>query len=458
MGTNTLDLLTTVESEPEPEPEPDPEPPSLLGQAYDSPTPLYAVQDAPTSGFSEGATALSLLKPTPGSEEAQTAFRKRFFPKARLSDWNDWHWQMRRRIFSLEQLERFIELTQDERAAFEGRTGALPLSTTPYYLSLIDPEAADDPIRRCIIPGAAEFNRSPGESDDPLGEEGDSPVPGLVHRYPDRVLLLATNMCSTYCRYCTRSRMVGTRLQSGVRKQRWKRCIDYIRLHPEVRDVLVSGGDPLTLSDDELDWLLSELRAIEHVEILRIGTKVPAVMPQRITDDLLRVLRRRHPLFMSLHFTHPVELTEDCVRACEKLADAGIPLGSQTVLLKGVNDDLDITKRLFHGLLRQRVRPYYLYQCDRIPGSAHFAAPVSKGLDIIRGLRGHTSGYAVPQYVIDAPHGGGKIALLPQDCLGCENGDLLLRNYKDRICRYPDASLFPEIPMNTAADMQSGRP
>jgi lysine 2,3-aminomutase len=345
---------------------------------------------------------------------------------------------MRNRIHSFESLERFIALTDDERAAFEGRTGALPLSMTPYYLSLLNPASANDPIRRCIVPSVEEWSRSAAEEEDPLGEDADSPMPGLVHRYPDRVLFLATNLCSTYCRYCTRSRIVGLATPGSARKARWARCIAYIRQHTEVRDVLISGGDPLTLSDDEIDWLLGELRSIEHVEILRIGTKVPAVMPQRVTDRLISVLRRYHPLFLSLHFTHPAELTPDARRACEKLADAGIPLGSQTVLLKGINDEVGVMRSLFHGLLKMRVRPYYLYQCDRIPGSAHFTTPVARGLEIIRGLRGHTTGYAIPQYVIDAPHGGGKIPLLPQDCVGHEGGDVLLRNYTDRVFRYPD--------------------
>jgi lysine 2,3-aminomutase len=449
MGIMRIDTIA------DPEPDPESEPPSPRGRSAVSTTPLYAVSEeyaaTPVLDTSLPFRTQSLLP------EAQVAFRKRFFPKAKQSDWNNWHWQMRNRIHSFESLERFIALTDDERAAFEGRASTLPLSMTPYYLSLLDPNAADDPIRRCVVPSACEWTRSSGEDDDPLGEDDDSPIPGLVHRYPDRVLFLATNLCSTYCRYCTRSRMVGTATPGNARKLRWMRCIEYIRQHAEVRDVLISGGDPLTLSDDEIDWLLGELRAIEHVEILRIGTKVPAVMPQRVTDRLLSVLRRYHPLFLSLHFTHPIELTPDCRRACEKLADAGIPLGSQTVLLKGINDSVDVMKRLFHGLLRQRVRPYYLYQCDRIPGSAHFTAPVSTGLDIIRGLRGHTTGYAIPQYVIDAPHGGGKIPLLPPDCLGRDGGDILLRNFTDRVFRYPDAPPSPDFDGVSTPDAEMGR-
>ena len=435
MGTTRIETVTVKQVESEAESEP----PSYGGRSGIATGALYAVE-------AENSTAPLSAQPQfvrhqSYSQETQVEFRRRFFPKAKQSDWNNWHWQMRNRIHSFESLERFIELTDDERAAFEGRASTLPLSMTPYYLSLLDPNAADDPIRRAVVPRAQEWARSEGEDDDPLDEEADSPMPGLVHRYPDRVLFLATNLCSTYCRYCTRSRIVGMATPGSARKARWARCINYVRQHTEIRDVLISGGDPLTLSDDEIDWLLNELRAIEHVEILRIGTKVPAVLPQRITDRLITVLRRYHPLFLSLHFTHPAELTQDSRRACEKLADAGIPLGSQTVLLKGINDDLEVMKPLFHGLLKMRVRPYYLYQCDRIPGSAHFTTPVSAGLDIIRGLRGHTTGYAIPQYVIDAPHGGGKIPLLPHDCVGREDGNILLRNYTDRVYRYPD----PEI-------------
>jgi lysine 2,3-aminomutase len=258
-----------------------------------------------------------------------------------------------------------------------------------------------------------------------------------VHRYPDRVLLLVLDFCSTYCRYCTRSRVVGhgSIFPSRVRLEK---AIDYIRSHPEIRDVLLSGGDPLTLGDDRLEWILARLRQIPHVEIIRIGTKVPAVLPQRITPKLVRMLRRYHPLWMSLHFTHPDEGTPEAFRACTALADAGIPLGSQTVLLKGINDSVAVMKTLVHQLLRMRVRPYYLYQCDPISGSAHFRTPVEAGLDIIGGLRGFTSGYAVPTYVVDAPGGGGKIPVHPDTVLGREGGELLLKNYHGNCFRYPD--------------------
>jgi lysine 2,3-aminomutase len=330
-----------------------------------------------------------------------------------------------------------LALSDPERSAIEKIQSKLPVGVTPYFMSLVSKDDPSDALRRTVVPTVAEFTQTPGEADDPLGEDGQSPVRGLVHRYPDRVLLLVLDFCSTYCRYCTRSRVVGHGAIYPSRS-RLERAIDYIRSTPAVRDVLISGGDPLTLNDERLNWLLSRLREIPHVEIIRIGTKIPAVLPQRITPNLVRVLRRYHPLWMSLHFTHPAECTPEAYRACERLANAGIPLGSQTVLLKGINDTVETMKALCHHLLRMRVRPYYLYQCDPITGSSHFRTPVEKGLEIIRGLRGFTSGYAVPTYVIDAPGGGGKIPLMPNSVDGREGEDLLLRNYCDRTYRYPD--------------------
>jgi lysine 2,3-aminomutase len=271
-----------------------------------------------------------------------------------------------------------------------------------------------------------------------LGEDHDSPVPGLVHRYPDRVLFLVTSFCAVYCRYCTRSRLVGKTGEYHFNQKQFQAAIDYIAAHPEIRDVLISGGDPLTMNDDKIEWLLSRLRAIPHVEFIRIGSKVPVVLPQRITPALVKMLRKYHPFWMSVHFMHPDELTPEVKQSCERLADAGIPLGSQTVLNAGVNDDVDTMKRLMHGLLKIRVRPYYIYQCDPIPGSAHFRTPVEKGLEIIEGLRGHTTGYAVPQFVIDAPGGGGKIPLLPQYYQGRDGDDVLVRNFEGKTFRYPD--------------------
>jgi lysine 2,3-aminomutase len=369
---------------------------------------------------------------------ASNEFRRQHFPGVKTAEWNDWRWQNRNRIRNLAQLERIVRVTDDERRAIAGHEGPLPIGITPYYMSLIDPLDPEQPLRRTTIPSMAEFTRSPGEEEDPLGEDNLSPVPGLVHRYPDRVLLLVTNFCSVYCRYCTRARLVGASGERALRKGDIDRAIDYIGKTPAIRDVLISGGDPLSLDEERLEYVVARLRGIKHLEFIRIGTKQPVVQPMRVTPSLTRMLRRYHPLWMSLHFTHPDELTPEVAEACGRLADAGIPLGSQTVLLKGVNDDVDTLKRLFHGLLKIRVRPYYLYQCDPIKGSAHFRTSVDKGLELLSQLRGYTTGYAVPNFVVDAPGGGGKIALLPDAVLGRDGEDLLLRNFRGEQCRYPD--------------------
>lgn len=373
----------------------------------------------------------------PASERSR-AFRRKFFPDATAADWNDWRWQFRHRIRDLGTLARFIRLSDDETAAVARHQGPLPVGITPYYASLLSPTDPDQPLRRTHIPVNGEYVRTPGEADDPLGEDHDAAVPGLVHRYPDRVLFLTTGTCSTYCRYCTRSRMVGGGGEYSFSTGQWQRAIDYIAATPAIRDVLISGGDPLTIATDKLEWLLSRLRAIPHVEFLRIGSKVPVVLPQRITRDLVRMLRRYHPLWMSIHFTHPDELTPEVAESTARLADAGIPLGGQTVLLKGINDDLAVMRPLMHGMLKFRVKPYYLFQCDPITGSAHFRTSVEKGLEIIAGLRGHTSGYAVPHFVVDAPGGGGKVPLLPDYLVGRDGEDLLLRNFEGGVYRYPD--------------------
>lgn len=366
-----------------------------------------------------------------------TLFRERFFPDTTDADWDDWRWQSRHRIKTLDQFERMLELSTEERDVLSDGGTLLPTAVTPYYMSLLDPDNPLQALRKTVVPTTREFVRTPGEADDPLGEDGHSPVPGLVHRYPDRVLLLPLDFCSTYCRYCTRSRVVGHgEIQPNV--QRLEAIFHYLEETPQVRDVLISGGDPLALSDDKLDWILGRLRAIPHIEFVRIGTKMPAVLPQRITPELCNVLRKYHPLWMSVHFLHPEECTPEAKVACARLADTGIPLGSQTVLLKGVNDEVEIMKQLVHKLLLMRVRPYYIYQCDPISGSSHFRTPVSKGLEIIQGLRGHTTGYAVPTYVIDAPGGGGKIPLQPDTVIGRDGDDILLRNFEGKTFRYPD--------------------
>ncbi len=365
-------------------------------------------------------------------------FQRKYFPLATTADWNSWEWQLRNSITSWKALQQVLQLSDDEVRAMTVESGNLPLRLTPYYASLLDAADPMQPLRRSVVPVTAEHLISCGEAADPLGEDTHSRVPGLVHRYPDRVLFLVTGSCASYCRYCTRSRLVGDQNKRHLNREQWDRALSYIELNPDVRDVLLSGGDPLTLPDNSLEYLLMRLSRIPHVEFVRIGSKVPVVLPQRITQSLVNLLKRFRPLWMSLHFTHPDEITPETAQACERLADAGIPLGSQTVLLKDINDSVPVMKKLMHELLKIRVRPYYLYQCDPILGSSHFRTSVEKGLEIIEGLRGHTSGYAVPHYVIDAPNGGGKIPLLPDYYQGREDGDVLLRNYQKKIFRYPD--------------------
>ncbi len=341
------------------------------------------------------------------------SFRRQHYPHVGKREWNDWRWQLRNRIRTLADLERLFTLRADERAAVVKRQrGALPLGLTPYYAALLAPDNPADPLRRTMIPVTAEFSIAPGEQEDSLGEEAHSPVPGLVHSYPDKVLFLATDQCATYCRFCTRSREVGSGAKPPAMR-RWQLALDYIQAHDQIRDVLISGGDPLTIGDDRLESLLAALRAIPHVEIIRVGTKIPAVLPQRITPALVKMLRRYHPLYFSIHFTHPTECTPEVHRACARLADAGIPLGGQTVLLRGVNDDPDVMRHFMTTLLKMRVRPYYLHQCDAVAGTAHFRTPLHTGEAIIRHLHGHTTGYAVPTYMLDAPGGGGKVPLTP---------------------------------------------
>ena len=305
------------------------------------------------------------------------------FSHVSAEEWSDWRWQMANRCRDVDGLSQYLDLTESERIAFADAPDRLPIAITPYYLSLMDLDDPEDPLRRTMIPLPEEFVVSEGEVRDPLGEDDHRPLPSIVHTYPDKVLFLVTDHCATYCRYCTRARMVGSG-ELPPNRADWQDGIAYIRSHPEVRDVLISGGDPLTLSDDRLEGLLSALTEIPHVEMVRIGTKIPAVLPQRITPALCEMLKRYHPLWMSIHFTHPAELSDACAEACGRLADAGIPLGGQTVLLKGVNDDPVVMGDLMKGLLKIRVKPYYLHQCDSIEGSAHFRTPVRVGQNIIR--------------------------------------------------------------------------
>jgi lysine 2,3-aminomutase len=413
--------------------EQDDEPPSCMATAASNNTQPNIISDLVTPFLSAVPAGRRVAR----TSQQTILFRRKHYKGISDKTWNDWHWQVSHQIRSEDQIEAMIDLTTEERFALTEHSGRLPVAITPYYMSLIAGRNSQDPLRRTMIPTIHEFNQMSGEADDPLSEEEMSPVPGLVHRYPDRVLLLVHDFCAAYCRYCTRSRVVGRGVLLASRK-RLERAIDYIRSTSGIRDVLVSGGDPMLLSDDRLSWLLGSLRQIPHVEIIRIGTKVPAVLPQRITPQLARKLRRYHPLWMSLHFTHPNECTPEAYRACRLLADVGIPLGSQTVLLRGINDSVDTITQLVHNLLRMRVRPYYLYQCDPISGSSHFRTPVAKGVEIMRGLRGFTSGYAIPTYVIDAPGGGGKIPVNPEYTCGCDGSDLILRNYEGKVFRYPD--------------------
>jgi lysine 2,3-aminomutase len=368
-------------------------------------------------------------------------FYSKFYPGTDEKDWNSWRWQLSNSITNSEQLQKIISLSDDEKKAMDKQSINLPLRITPYYASLLSADHPLQGIRRSVVPLINETFSGFGEEEDPLHEDSTSPAPGIVHRYPDRVLFLATGFCAAYCRYCTRCRMVGNSNESfRFSTKVWEKAIKYIEENTQIRDVLISGGDPLTMPDNKIEYLLSRLRKIEHVEIIRIGTKVPAVMPQRITPKLIRMLKKYHPLFISIHFTHPDEITQEVKAACTRLADAGIPLGSQTVLLKGINNNPDVMKDLFHRLLKVRVRPYYLYQCDPVKGSAHFRTSVEEGLNIIKSLRGFTSGYAVPHYVIDAPGGGGKIPVLPEYYQYKDENYTWLKNYEGLLYKYPDHS------------------
>ncbi len=353
------------------------------------------------------------------------------------AEWDSHLWQLKNRVTTLAGLERHLRLTAEERAGVLLSGDKLAMAITPHYFNLIDPEDPDCPIRRQVIPRIEETWENPDEMADPCAEDQHMPVPGLVHRYPDRVLFLVTDRCAAYCRYCTRSRVV-----SGAGEQElhtdFEAAFRYLETHPEIRDVLLSGGDPLLFSDAKLDGLLTRLRAIPHIEFVRVGSRVPIFLPQRVTPELCRMLQKHHPLFLSIHTNHPRELTLEVRAALERLADHGVPMGNQSVLLRGVNDDTEIMKSLVHKLLMCRVRPYYLYQCDLIQGSAHLRAPVSKGVEIIEALRGHTTGYAVPQLVIDAPGGGGKVPVNPDYVLMRDEQRTLLRNYEGKIFEYPE--------------------
>ena len=369
--------------------------------------------------------------------------RKELFPNVTDEQWNDWKWQVKNRIETYEELSKYFTFDADEAEGIKKALAKFRMAITPYYLSLIDPNDPFDPIRRQAIPQGAECNIAPADLNDPLHEDEDSPAPGLTHRYPDRVLFLITDMCSMYCRHCTRRRFAGQKDDESP-SERIEKCLTYIERTPQVRDVLLSGGDALMVSDKKLEYIIQRLRAIPHVEIVRIGSRTPVVCPQRITPELCEMLKKYHPIWLNTHFNHPNEFTPEAEQALARLANAGIPLGNQTVLLRGVNDCVHVMKKLMHELVRNRVRPYYIYQCDLSMGLEHFHTPVSKGIEIIENLRGHTSGYAVPTFVVDAPGGGGKTPVMPQYVISQSPDKVILRNFEGVITTYTEPREYHE--------------
>src|SRR5579859_2127224 len=367
-------------------------------------------------------------------------------PVTKGDRWHDWHWQLANRIGSLAELREVLRLTPEEEAGIEFASQRFRIEVTPYFASLMDPNDPDCPIRRQVIPTIDELKASPSEQADPLDEARYTPAPGLIHRYPDRVLLFPTVHCASYCRFCTRSRIVG-HVEDTVHFSELQPAFSYLRSHPEVRDILVSGGDPLTIGDRKLEQLIAELRSIPHVEIVRFNSRVPVFLPQRITESLTAMLRKFHPIYIGVHVNHPKEITPEMTDACAKLADAGIPLGGQTVLLRGINDDPQTMKKLMQQLLRIRIRPYYLNQMDLVAGTSHLRVPIATGISIIEQLRGHTTGYAVPTYVVDTPRGGGKIPIGPTYLMSYENGRAVMRNFRGDCYEYvettePEADAF----------------
>lgn len=357
------------------------------------------------------------------------------------AEWDSWEWQVRNRITTLEQLNKVINLTDQEQQGVLKTLELLRMGITPYYAMLMDINDPKCPVRMQAVPTIYETYQCSADMDDPLHEDGDSPAPGITHRYPDRVLFLVTDMCSMYCRHCTRRRFAGHN-DGGVPRDQIDQAIEYIAKTPVIRDVLLSGGDVLLISDDLLEYIIKKLRAIPHVEIIRLGSRTPVVCPQRITPELVGMLKKYHPIWLNTHFNHSKEVTPETKKACALLADAGIPLGNQSVLLKGINDSVHIMRDLVHDLVMMRVRPYYIYQCDLSMGIEHFRTPVSKGIEIIEGLRGHTSGYCVPTFVVDAPGGGGKIPVMPQYMISQSPERVILRNYEGVITTYAQPSSY----------------
>ena len=355
-------------------------------------------------------------------------------------EWDSWQWQVKNRIMSVDKLKEVIELTSEEAKEVTVALKKLRMAITPYYATLLDPVNRNCPIRKQAVPTAKELHFSKADMEDPLHEEADSPTPGLTHRYPDRVLLLITDQCSMYCRHCTRRRFAGV-TDCALSMTKIDVAIDYIKEHTEVRDVLLSGGDPLLFSDARLETIIKKIKAIPHVEMIRLGSRIPVVLPQRITEDLVNMLKKYHPLYINTHFNHLKEITAASGEACARLCNAGIPVANQSVLLKGINDRPEIMKELVQGLLKIRVRPYYLYQCDLSQGIEHFRTPISKGIEIIESLRGHTTGMAVPLFIVDAPGGGGKIPVSPQYLISHSEGKAVLRNYEYKIFSYTEPGL-----------------
>lgn len=376
--------------------------------------------------------------------------------KVNTREWNDWRWQMRNRITTVEQLQQVIKLTDEEIKAVEKSIRQFCMAITPYYASLIDRDNCNCPIRMQSVPTALEQNRARADMLDPLHEDINSPVPGLIHRYPDRVLMMVTGQCALYCRHCTRRRMVGVSEQFGSHEQ-IDNAIEYVHRTPAVRDVIISGGDPLIIADDIIEYILKQLRAIDHVEIIRIGSRIPVVLPQRITAELCSMLAKYHPIYLNIQFNHPREITEASAAACTRLADAGIPLGNQSVLLAGINDCPKLLKKLSHELLKIRVRPYYLYQCDLSQGIEHFRTPVATGIEVIENLRGHTSGLGVPTFCVDAPGGGGKIPVMPQYLISHSPTKVVLRNFEGKVYTYtePHRHVNPDKPCSICGEMHN---
>jgi len=357
--------------------------------------------------------------------------------------WNDWKWQVKNRVSTVEEMKQIVNLTEEEEAGIHEVMKMLRVGITPYYASLMDPDDSHCPVRKQSIPTILETYKSDADMEDPLHEDADSPVPGLTHRYPDRVLFLITDMCAMYCRHCTRRRFAGTS-DAAMPLERIDKAIEYIRNTPVVRDVLLSGGDALLVSDERLEYIISRLRAIPHVEIIRIGSRTPVTMPQRITPELVEMLKKYHPVWLNTHFNHSKEITPESKEAIGRLADAGIPLGNQSVLLRGINDCPHVMRNLVHDLVKIRVRPYYIYQCDLSLGIGHFRTTVSKGIEIVESLRGHTSGFAVPTFVIDAPGGGGKTPVMPQYLISSSPERVVLRNYEGVVTTYTEPAPYNE--------------